>query len=220
MKLNTILFLSAMLVFAMGTARTAQAATPINGSFYIVDLTPSDMCDVFEFDTFGPSNTKLGTYNVVTGVHDLESICDEGVYFFWGGFEVPLEKLQPPNDPDGANNNDYDVTGADVSQYYFDTTEAEVLWLFDLTSPFPTRLHPYPTFAIYLVGDGEVVLGFEGPFEVDEFQPGIDLKADAGAVKASAKAAFQARVKADATKQGLPHYGAAKAPQFAQRKLF
>jgi hypothetical protein len=219
-KLNTVLLLSALLVFAMGTVGIAKAGTPISGSFYVVDLTPSGMCDAFEFVTNGPSNSKAGTYNAVTGIHDLESICDEGISFLWGGFEVPMEKIQPPNDPSGANNNDYDVTGADVSQYYFDYTEAEVLWLFDLTSPFPTKLHPYPTFAIYLVGEGEVVLGFEGPFEIDDYEPGLAVKADAGAVKASAKAAFQAKVKADATMLGLPHYGAANAPKYAERTLF
>ncbi len=185
MKLKTILLLSSTLLFAIGTA---NAGTPVNGSYYMIDLLPSGYCDAWEFITYGPSSTAAGTFNGTSGIHDLNTFCDLGLEFAWGGFEVPFEKINPPNDPSESNANAYDVSGTDIEQYYeFGDTNA-VTYVFDVTAG--TKHRPN-AFAVYEeTGDGSVYLYFEGPIEIDAY---------------SAVAAEQ--FKATARPAGLPRLG-------------
>jgi hypothetical protein len=167
MRLKTILLLSSVLVFAIGTA---NAGTPVSGSYYMVDLLPSGYCDAFEFYTYGPSNTLAGNFNGTSGVHDLNTFCDLDLYFSWGGFEVPFEKINPPNDASESNANAYDVSGTDIEQYYeFGNTNA-VTYVFDVTAGTKNRPN---AFAVYEEdGDGAVYVFFEGPIEIDAYSPG------------------------------------------------
>ena len=189
MKMRACLLLSGVLLLAIGIA---NAGTPVNGSYYMIDLTPSGYCDAFEFFTYGPSNTAAGTFNGTSGIHDLETFCDAGLTFSWGGFEVPFEKINPPNDSTESNANAYDVSGTDIEQYYeFGYTNA-ITYVFDVTAG--TKLRPN-AFAVYEEdGDGGVYVFFEGPIEIDAYT----------AVRAK-------EVKAAAQKSGLPLLGSSGA---------
>ncbi|HEY4843981.1 MAG TPA: hypothetical protein VIH78_18570 [Terriglobales bacterium] len=198
MKLKALLFLSSVLIFAIGTA---NAGTPVNGSYYMVDFSPSGYCDAFEFLTYGPSNTAAGTFNGTSGIHDLNTFCDLGLEFAWGGLEIPLQKIQPPNDPvAGSNNNDYDVTGTDIEQYYeFGYTWAYTIAL-DVTAGEPHRPNSWAYY--YEDGDGAVYVLLEGPLQIDAYSA-----VDAAKFKASAK------------RNGLPLLGAQSNVRESARKL-
>jgi hypothetical protein len=195
MKLKTILLLSSTLLFAIGTA---NAGTPVNGSYYMIDLTPSGYCDAWEFYTYGPSSTAAGTFNGTSGIHDLNTFCDLGLSFAWGGFEVPFEKINPPNDSSESNANAYDVSGTDIEQYYeFGYTNA-VTYVFDVTAG--TKHRPN-AFAVYEeTGDGNVYVFFEGPIEIDAYTPGV-----------------AEQVKAAARPSGLPRLGDGGAKQTVRK---
>jgi hypothetical protein len=192
MKLKTILLLSTALVFALGTANAA----PVNGSYYMIDLSPSGYCDAWEFFTYGPSNTTAGTFNGTSGLHDLNTFCGLGLYFAWGGFEVPFEKINPPNDASESNGNAYDVSGTDIEQYYeFGDTNA-VTYVFDVSAG--TKHRPN-AFAVYEeTGDGNVYVFFEGPIEIDAYSAVAAEK-----FKAAARPAGLPRLGDGAVKQSV-----------------
>jgi hypothetical protein len=190
MKLKTILLLSSVLVLAIGTA----SAAPVNGSYYMVDLLPSGYCDAFEFNTYGPSNTAAGTFNGTSGLHDLTTFCDLGLYFAWGGFEVPFEKINPPNDASESNANAYDVSGTDIEQYYEFGDANAVTYVFDVSAGTKNRPN---AFAVYEeIGDFAVYVFFEGPIEIDAYTP-----KQASEFKAAARPAGLPRLGDGAVKQ-------------------